>query len=105
MSNLPSHSFPYIVERVFSAVYVVHRIKLKNRILTEETRQSLIQMTVTLSKNGHKRLCIVFGTKDCIYIEPSGRIKASTQPPSGGFDIYNTYEKPPAIPNGLDSQL
>lgn len=53
--------------------------------LTPEARNALLDLVRdACQKSGH-RMGVVFGAKDCVYLEPDGVAKHSDKPPSGGI--------------------
>ena len=80
MKKTPSE-FPYIVTRLIPAVYQNKRVEH----FTD--RQSLIEEVKARAKKVKCRMCIVFGLKDAVYIEPDGTVKESSAAPSGGFNL------------------
>jgi len=123
MTNHPhSYRFPYVVESTLPTVYRVYHIVFnediktvenQNNILIEDSdpfvngdlnpplRDVIIKIVTEWNSASHKRLCVVFGPKDCIYFEKDGSLKSSKQVPSGGVDLYDTFDEIPSVLDGL----
>ena len=53
--------------------------------LTPEARNALTGVARYACQQSGHRMCVVFGKKDCVYLEPEGVAKHSDKPPSGGI--------------------
>jgi hypothetical protein len=53
--------------------------------LTAQAREALLDVVQQASKRSRHRLCVVFSESDCVYCEPDGSAKTSSDPPSGGI--------------------
>ena len=81
MMKKPPSEFPYIVTRLMPAVY-------QNEIVEHFTdRQKLIEDVKARVKKARFRMCIVFGPKDAVFINPDGTVIESSNVPSGGFNL------------------
>ena len=122
MTNHPhSYRFPYVVEHVAPTAYRVHHVVFskditsienkKNLVIEDDSpeingflkpslRKTLIKIISEWSDTTHKKMCLVFSPKECIYYE-DGDLRCSTEIPSGGADIYNTFDEIPPVLEGL----
>lgn len=95
----PQH-YPYVVVRVFSALYEKYEIHFDRSaaavVLDEELRwiipaadrdprQAAIDAVRDQVTATGRRMCAVFGPEDCVYVEPDGPDVVSFKPPSGGI--------------------
>jgi hypothetical protein len=49
-----------------------------------EQRRAFVALLLALAARTGWRMCAVFGPNDCVYVEPDGTIRASSEGPSGG---------------------
>ncbi len=118
-----SYRFPYIVEETNPKVYRIYYIgftgdhspdELKNYVIIGESspeengfikdsvKKNILEVVSSWSKNKDKKLCVVFGPKECVYCDADGTKEDSKEVPSGGFDAFKTFAKIPAIKKGLE---
>ena len=71
------------VEDAFVVVYP--RPYTVDEQLTPEARKALVEVVQCASQKTKHRMCVVFGEQDCVFVEPDGTAKLSTEPPSGGI--------------------
>jgi len=99
--------YPYLIVRYMPAVYGQFSIRfvdpqetgdnsLPNALviacalpfvddhLTAEARELCIHAAQLTARQSRFRVCVVFGKSDCVYCEPDGSCKESSEPPSGG---------------------
>ncbi len=69
-------TYPYLVTKVAAFFQIKH--------LPDKPREELLADALERSVRLKLRSCVVFGPKDCVYVEPDGTQKESDQPPSGG---------------------
>ena len=74
-------------EKLTSPLKVAYRGAFINGKLTKGAREVLIEKVHRISVKERKRICVVFGKHDCVYCEPNGSKKNSTEPPSGFIKI------------------
>ena len=99
--------YPYVIVRFMATVYTSYRVEfvesdqfqpaesdrafvvvcnnpyVDGQLTPEATEALLVAVQHASRQSGH-RMCAVFGKNDCVYIEPEGPEKPSSQPPSGG---------------------
>src|SRR3712207_4987136 len=94
--------YPYVVIRWVAAVYGRRPVSFASPLpgaegyflspgyldsagmITEEGRTELERLVLADVKDTRLRMCVVYGPKDCVFIEPDGSLKTSESPPSGG---------------------
>ncbi len=117
-----SYRFPYIVERIAPAVYRVQHIRFvddisgsekKGELLIEEkspsangfikesVKETILKIVLDWSKRVNRRMSVVFEPKECVNCEPDGTRENSQDVPSGGIDLFGTFDEIPPIPEGL----
>ena len=122
MEFLHSYRFPYVVEQMMSTVYCITHVRFvdkmpkapdqknivieekdpaRNSFLRDEVKKNLIKIISAECQRANKRMCVVFDVKECIFCEPNGTTQESTSPPSGGVDLFDTFDPPPKVPEGL----
>ncbi len=74
-------------EKLTSPLKVAYRGAFINGKLTKGAREVLIEKVHRISVKERKRICVIFGKHDCVYCEPNGSKKNSTEPPSGFIKI------------------
>ena len=101
--------FPYLVVRLMPAVYNCYPIEFAwngntssipealtlfepnpfdaDGNLTPECRRKLIELVGFEARETGFRMCVVFGPKEAVYVEPEGAILEASQLPVGGVDI------------------
>lgn len=101
--------YPYLVVRYIPAAYsrcpiefVEHEnVKPNEEVLTlvephpfdaegritPKCREALMEAVKHEARRRRFRMCIVFGERDALYIEPDGKVSQSSDPPSGGLDL------------------
>ena len=77
-------SLPYLVERLIPAVY--QRVGLPE----VDDESVLIEAANDRCISSGRRVCLVFGPDRCLYLEPDGSWKWSSDAPSGGAVISGT---------------
>ena len=111
MGNNPGgkEGYPYVVVRYYPAVYYRRAVEFSENVqvepgpdtftlveanpfdangeLTVKCREALIEMVMSAARNAGFRMCIVFGEKDAVYVEPDGKSSQRADPPLGGADI------------------
>jgi hypothetical protein len=70
---------PYLVERLLATVY--RRCKVPWYL----DRRDLIAWAVDRAAAAGRRMCLVLGPGDCVYVEPDGSSAEHPIAPSGGF--------------------
>ncbi len=105
-----SNNFPYLIIRIFCAVYQKVPIKMRTGpkkfsvqlktcfiqtpnpyktcgSLSDECKQVLFEAIQDAAKQMQFRMCIVWAKDDCLYLEPEGILINSKEIPSGGLEI------------------
>jgi thioredoxin-related protein len=106
METPHSNRYPYVVLRIMSAFFRIMHVRFVKKIpktldwknivienkepyrdgaLKEETKKFLVKIVSLECQKGNRRMCVVFGPKECVYCEPDGTTKESDGPPSGGL--------------------
>jgi hypothetical protein len=73
----------------------------RNGFLRDEVKKSLIKLISAECQRANKSMVVVFDVKECVYCEPDGTTLESTNPPSGGIDLFGTFDQIPTVPDGL----
>lgn len=76
-------SIPYLVERLMATVY------RRRSVPAGLGRNDLIAWAGDRSVKTKRRMCLVFGSGDCVYLEPDGCWRDSSEPPGGGVVVEN----------------
>jgi hypothetical protein len=113
METLHSTRFPYVVLRIMTSVFRIMHVHFvddiskskdwvniviekkepyRNGVLKDEIRKALVKMTLLECQKANRRMCVVFGPKECVYCEPDGSTEESDGPPSGGLDLFGTFD-------------
>jgi hypothetical protein len=71
---------PYLVERLMPAVYRRREVEVPAGL----GRDDLIAWAGDQAVAARRRMCLVLGPEDCVYLEPDGCWQPSSEPPRGG---------------------
>lgn len=72
---------PYLVERLMATVY------RRRPVPGGLARADFIAWASDRSVENRRRMCLVFGPADCVYLTPDGCWQKSAEPPRGGVAV------------------
>ena len=118
-AEAPPEIYPYLVVRIYSAVYQRERIEIiqgeaaveirakgtfvrhpqpfnSQGELSDGCRRLLLDGVLEAVQRTHFRMCVVWNSSSCSFVERDGIITESSDPPSGGINLPKlAFHEPP----------